>query len=179
MVVTASPSVALPTYQIVAEPLTKEGFRPYGQVCLLPPASDGLEHGKEVGGLDLFRDDSEGTLHIEVCKVRPLPDRMTRSNRHWGFTQFFAFLRGKFAVIVADPEMTREAYDPARTRVFVADAGVSMAIRRETWHVEPCALAPGSILAISQTETMFARTEAIEDLGERANIHFTVPESVR
>ena len=55
----------------------------------------------------------------------------------------------------------------------------SVAIRRDTWHVEPCGLVEGSILAISQTETMYERTEAIEDLGEQAIVRLVVPESLR
>jgi len=168
-------TLELPTYEVVAEPLTESAFEPYGQACIPPPVSDGMDGEKGVGGIDLFRDDGEGTLHMEICKVRMLPELMTRTNRHWGFTQFFGFMRGKFAVIVADPEMSKEDYDPGSTRVFIADAGTSVAIRRETWHVEPCGLLPASILAISQTETMFARTEAIEELGDQAIVRFVVP----
>ena len=96
-------TVALPAYEIKAEPLTEAGFVPYGQACIPPPARDGVELEKEVGGIDLLRDDGDGTLHIEICKVEMLPERLMRTNRHWGFTQFFGFMRGKFAVIVADP----------------------------------------------------------------------------
>ena len=87
-------------------------------------------------------------------------------------------MRGKFAVIVADPEMSAEEYDPAKTKVFIANAGSSVAILRETWHIEPCGLEPASILAISQTDTMLQRTEAIEDLGEKAVIRYVIPESL-
>ena len=171
-------TVALPVYEIVAEPLTEEAFRPFGQASIPGPVEENWEDDRHVGGIDLFRDDSRGELHIEILKVEMLPELMKRTNRHWGFTQFFAFMRGKFAVIVADPEMSAEEYDPARTKVFIANAGSSVAIRRETWHIEPCGLEPASILAISQTDTMIQRTEAIEDLGEKAVIRYVIPESL-
>ena len=88
-------TVALPTYEIVAEPLTEAAFEPYGQACIPPPTGEALKLGKEVGGIDLLRDDGEGTLHIEICKVEILPKRMMRTNRHWGFIQFFGFMRGE------------------------------------------------------------------------------------
>lgn len=176
---TEASTAGVHAYEIVAEPLTEAAFAPYGQACVPPTTQEGLGIGSEVGGIDLLRDDGDGTLHIEICKVKMLPKLMTRTNRHLGFTQFFGFMRGKFAVIVADPEMSKEEYDPARTRVFVTDAGTSVAIRSDTWHVEPCGLTPDSILAISQTETMYARTEAIEDLGDQAIVRFVVPESLR
>jgi ureidoglycolate hydrolase len=178
MSATGATTVALPVYEIVAEPLTEEAFRPFGQASIPEPFAEDWEDDRHVGGIDLFRDDSQGELHIEVLKVEMLPELMRRTNRHWGFTQFFAFMRGKFAIIVADPDMSAEEYDPARTKVFIADEGTSVAIRRETWHIEPCGLEPASILAISQTDTMIQRTEAIEDLGEKAVIRYVIPESL-
>lgn len=171
----------LPSYEIVAEPLTPEVFEPYGTAFVPPTAEqdhrDLWPNKKTVGGIDhLWVNDTEH-VHLEISLVGPLPQPLHRTNRHLNFGQVFQCIEGWFGVVVADPSMSHTSFDPGGHALFIAPPGSIVQLKPETWHVEPCALTPGGILSISQSSGMYINnnTVAIEDLGEQALIRLVVP----
>ena len=171
----------LPSFEIVAEPLTPEVFAPYGRAYVPPTALDrlsGVWPGKsELGGIDHLWVNDTASIHEEISLVGPLPQPLFRTNRHLNFGQVFRCMQGWFGVVVADPKMSHTAFDPGGHALFVAPPGSVVQLDRNTWHVEPCALTPGGILSISQSSGMYDHnnTVAIEDLGQQALIRLTVP----
>ncbi|MAG37013.1 MAG: hypothetical protein CL878_12325 [Dehalococcoidia bacterium] len=171
----------LPRFEIVAQPLTPEAFAPFGRAYVPPSATDEVAdhwpNKKQLGGIDhLWTGDTE-QIHEEIAIVGGLPQPLFRTNRHLNFGQVFRCLQGWFGVVVADPKMSHTAFDPGGHALFVAPPGSVVQLDRLTWHVEPCALAPGGVLSISQSSGMYTsnNTVAIEDLGKQALIRLTVP----
>jgi ureidoglycolate lyase len=108
-----------------AEPLTSEGFAPFGQVV-----------GRDEVVLELRNDE---TFHLDVLSYDHKPLEFTVLNRHHNATQALIALNGKPTVVLVAPgslDFEDEA-DLAHLRAFLCDgsAGINLAIG--TWHAGP------------------------------------------
>jgi ureidoglycolate hydrolase len=120
---------------VVAEPLTSEGWRPFGQVI-----------GRDECALEL-RDGAVFNLDVLSYAWRPL--RCDHLNRHHTATQALIPLGGAPAVVVVAPGEL-DFSDPshlAAIRAFTisGDVGINLAIA--TWHWGPYPLGPEVHLA--------------------------------
>jgi ureidoglycolate hydrolase len=110
---------------VTAEPLTSDGWRPFGQVV-----------GRDECAIEL-RDGAE--FHLDVLTYAWRPLRCDHLNRHHTATQALIPLGGSPAVVVvAPPEV--DFSDPAhllsiRAFVISGDVGINLAIA--TWHWGP------------------------------------------
>ncbi|HEY4377900.1 MAG TPA: ureidoglycolate lyase [Acidimicrobiales bacterium] len=120
---------------VTAEPLTSDGWRPFGQVV-----------GRDECAIEL-RDGAE--FHLDVLTYAWRPLRCDHLNRHHTATQALIPLGGSPAVVVvAPPEV--DFSDPAhlssiRAFMISGDVGINLAIA--TWHWGPYPIGPDVHLA--------------------------------
>jgi ureidoglycolate hydrolase len=113
------------THWVQAEPLSSEGFAPYGQVV-------GLDDVR----LEL-RDDE--AFHLDIIAYDRKPIRADHLNRHAKATQALVPLHGHAAVIIVGaPELTFQSsadVDQLRAFIFDSSCGVNLGLR--VWHAGP------------------------------------------
>jgi len=116
--------------RLKVQPLTAEGFRPYGQMLEnKQPIFPEVEPG-------------EGRVAIELLKLkRPVnPRRISMMATHFSYNQTFIPVRGTMALIVAPPPRNRNAgrenyeVDYERVAAFFVEPGQAAFIDKGTWH---------------------------------------------
>lgn len=130
---------------IIAEPLTAEGFAPFGDVLAAP--ADG-SRGWFDGGLVNARAHARPSLSlIRRRRAAALPLVAPRMERHRLSSQSFAPLSGVPWLIGAAPDRDG-APDVARVRAFVAGGGQGVTIAAGVWHLPLTVLAAPADFAI-------------------------------
>jgi ureidoglycolate lyase len=126
------------------EPLTREGFAPFGEVIETPAAGGEETNGglavrhDEVAKLDLVEGGSRPLLGIFRVRPTPLPIEVRWLECHPKASQAFMPLGERpFLVIVAP---AAPAPDPAATRAFLTNGRQGVNYRRGTWHFPVVAL---------------------------------------
>jgi ureidoglycolate lyase len=108
-----------------AEPLTSEGFAPFGQVV-----------GQDEVTIELR---GEEIFHLDVISYDHKPLRFTVLNRHHNATQALVALNGKPTVVLVGPAdldfSTVDHLDALRAFVCDGSAGINLALG--TWHAGP------------------------------------------
>ena len=108
-----------------AEPLTSEGFAPFGQVV-----------GRDEVVLELRGDER---FHLDVLSYDHQPLEFTVLNRHHRATQALVALNGKPTVVLVGPpdvDFSEEAHlDQLRAFLCDGSAGINLALG--TWHAGP------------------------------------------
>ena len=107
-----------------AEPLTSEGFAPFGQVV-----------GRDEVVIEL-RGDEE--FHLDVLSYDHKPLTFTVLNRHHRATQALIALNGKPTVVLVAPpgvDFSDEAHRELRAFLCDGSAGINLALG--TWHAGP------------------------------------------
>lgn len=113
--------------EIKVEPLTREAFKPYGEVVT------------EDGGalLDLAR----GRPHVEILTTRYHPFEFTRMARHCRCTQTLIAMEGKPSLMAVapadDPDDPAVSPDPSRIRAFLVEGNQGITLARGTFHNGP------------------------------------------
>jgi ureidoglycolate lyase len=112
-------------YVVAAEPLTSEGFAPFGQVV-----------GRDQVQIELRGDE---TFHLDVLSYDHRPLRFTVLNRHHNATQALVALNGKPTVVLVGPaELDFSTPDHlAALRAFVCDGSAGINLALGTWHAGP------------------------------------------
>ena len=112
-------------YAVRAEPLTEEGFAPFGQV---------VARGDMV--LELRGDE---VFHLNVLHYDRRPLRCDHLNRHHRATQALVALAGKPTVLVVAPKdhdfSSKDHLSSVRAFICDGSAGVNLALG--TWHWGP------------------------------------------
>lgn len=120
---------------VLAEPLTSEGWRPFGQVIGADDCVLELRHGAE--------------FHLDVLTYAWKPLRCELLNRHHTATQALIPLGGEPAVVVvAPPEV--DFTDPAHLdaiRAFTVSGAQGLNLAIATWHWGPYPIGPQVRLA--------------------------------
>lgn len=108
-----------------AEPLTSEGFAPFGQVV-----------GRDDVVLELRGDE---TFHLDIISYEHKPLRFEVLNRHHHATQALVALGGKPSVVlVGPPDLDFTSADHLGSlRAFIADGTVGINLALGTWHAGP------------------------------------------
>ena len=143
-------------YRVTAEPLTSEGWRPFGQVI-----------GRDDCVLEL-RD--AAVFHLDVLTYEWRPLRCELLNRHHTATQALIPLGGAPAVVVVAPsdvDFTKDAHlDTIRAFLLSGDIGINLSIA--TWHWGPYPVGPEVQLANFQARDVTDDNEVAHlarDLG--------------
>jgi len=117
------------TYTIRAEPLSRKGFEPFGQVIDAGESGDDMQ--MELRGEEVF--------HLNVLSYDRRPLVCDHLNRHHRATQALVALGGRPTLVVVAPGEYDFATDAhlEHVRAFVCDgtAGINLALR--TWHWGP------------------------------------------
>ena len=116
------------THWVQAQPLTTDGFAPYGQVVGL----DDLQ-------IDL-RDDE--VFHLNILSYEHKPIRVDHINRHHKATQALVPMGGRPAVIVVGgKDLTFDTIDDlAKLQAFILDGTRGINLALGTWHEGPLPL---------------------------------------
>lgn len=117
-------------YTVRAEPLTSEGWKPFGEVI-------GLDDVR----IELRQDE---VFHLDIISYDRKPLRFPLLNRHYNATQALVALDAKPTVIlVAPPESTfRSEDDLPSLRAFVNDGSLGINLALQVWHDGPFPLGP-------------------------------------
>ena len=129
----AAASGDAPGVSLVAEPLTKEAFAPFGQIARAE--EDGVAFGPDDAALDL----SQGTPRFYIMRLRDKTMSFDRITFHARVTQCLGALGdAPWFMAVARPTMDVAAY-PTREdiRVFRVPPGVFVKMHAGTWHAGP------------------------------------------
>jgi ureidoglycolate hydrolase len=141
---------------VVAEPLSSEGWQPFGQVI-----------GADACRLEL-RDGAE--FHLDVLTYAWKPLRCDHLNRHHTATQALIPLGGDPAVVVVAPREV-DFSDPAHLesiRAFTISGAVGINLAIATWHWGPYPIGPQVHLANVQARDVTHDNEVAHlgrDLG--------------
>jgi ureidoglycolate hydrolase len=146
---TATNTTALRVVMIKAEPLTPEAFAPFGKV---------LDEQRFVLASNEF------PFFANAVTLQPSTADVTYVNRHHDHNQIFATLGGdRMVVIVADPRLPGEEFDPAQIRAFVTDGSTAICFHVDTWHLAPRGLGDRTARALNvQATNNYVYTERIE-----------------
>jgi ureidoglycolate lyase len=134
---------------IKAEPLTPEAFAPFGKV---------LDEQHFVLASNEF------PFFANVVTLQPSTADVTYVNRHHDHNQIFATLGGdRMVVIVADPRLPGQDFDPGQIRAFVTDGSAAICFHVDTWHLAPRGVGERTARALNvQAMNNYVHTERIE-----------------
>jgi len=123
--------------QVPIRPLTRESFRPYGDVIQVAESrhytinQGWAERYVDVASLDLLQDDGKPNVGIVRAEARPMPLRIKLMERHPKSSQLFIPLAPRpFLVLVAAPGELR----PENITAFRTMAGQGVNYGRGVWH---------------------------------------------
>jgi len=127
------------TITLVAEPLTRDRFAPYGDVVeaaidrKVPMNATRFERYDDLCNVDV-KDDGRVAVSIARCRVATsLPYRIDLVERHpLGSQALIPLTPCKFVVVVAPPEESVEVED---LRAFVTNGRQGVNYHRGTWHM--------------------------------------------
>ena len=153
----AEPSI----HTVIAEPLTSEAWRPFGQVIGCDDCMLELRHGAE--------------FNLDVLTYAWRPLACDHLNRHHTATQALIPLGGSPAVVVvAPPDIDFSDPDHLSTiRAFVISGGVGINLSIATWHWGPYPLGPEVHLANFQARDVANDNEVAHlarDLGATVEV---------
>jgi ureidoglycolate lyase len=145
--------------EIVIEPLTPEGFAPFGQVLETEGAADRIINGGLCGRWHdrAVLEFTDGRVGISLFRseTRALPYRLEMVERHpQGSQAFLPMSFDPFLVIVAPDD----GGTPGTPRAFRTTPGQGINIARNTWH---------GVLTPLHAPGLFA---VVDRIGEGANL---------
>ncbi|NQV58145.1 MAG: ureidoglycolate lyase [Alphaproteobacteria bacterium] len=119
--------------ELVAEPMEKAAFEPYGQILSDPGPDNRTDY---VGQISNGRPGIE--INLAVVRALPpkrLPIEVIKLERHPLSSQAFLPLDcDRYLVIAAHPQGTDGPPDPATLRAFIAPGHVGINYNAGTWH---------------------------------------------
>ncbi len=148
---------------LVPEPLTAEGFAPWGEVLEARGAHALINEGRCRRFTDLATlDIAEGRAGVSLFAAAPrrLPMELRMVERHpLGSQCFLPMAPGPWLVVVADDEDGR----PGPPRAFLARDAQGVNVARDTWH--------GVLCPLAEDDDRGARLFAVVDrIGAGANL---------
>jgi ureidoglycolate lyase len=131
------------------QPLTVEGFAPFGRVVT-----------DERETLQM----QEGHFTARLMTVQRAPQTVDHINRHMDHSQMFVPLNGdRTVLVVAAPDVPEEGFDAARIAAFATDGKSTVIFHPGTWHIEPRALDKDACQVINvQTDVFREHTELVK-----------------
>lgn len=135
--------------EVPIEPLTPEGFAPFGHV--IAPQDDGLPHGPGDAPLDL----TQGTPRYYTMRIPGRGYEIDRITRHRRVTQVLASAQAMPWVLAVAPPLALDDPDaeplPASVQAFRVPGDTALMLSRGTWHAGPL-FGPGGEAAFFNLE---------------------------
>src|SRR5262249_38248385 len=121
-------------HQVKVEPLTGEGFAPFGQIISAKARAPDFQTGSGTEGWAV--DCVAGRPPVMLLRTPDQGLRFSKPERHFPMTQTFLPLGGSPAVVAVAPPSTDRAAIPAPrdVRAFLLDGSQGYALARGTWH---------------------------------------------
>ena len=116
---------------LVAEPITAEAFRPYGQ--LINPIDDHVAFSKNDAQLDL----SQGTPRFYIMRLVHKGKKFNRITHHRQCTQCLGSLGDKDWFMVVAPPTDESKPDINQMRAFRISGNCFIRLDAGTWHAGP------------------------------------------
>ena len=116
---------------LVAEPITAEAFRPYGQ--LINPIDDHVAFSKNDAQLDL----SQGTPRFYIMRLVHKGKKFNRITQHRQCTQCLGSLGDKDWFMVVAPPTDESKPDINQMRAFRTSGNCFIRLDAGTWHAGP------------------------------------------
>lgn len=120
------------------EPLTREGFAPYGDVVesegrdSVPMNAGMAARFHAVAEVDAIGEEARGIISVIEAKLFEMPESVTFVERHpQGSQAFIPLDETPFLVVVAPPT---EAVDLSKMRAFITNGRQGINYHRGTWH---------------------------------------------
>ncbi|QNH36880.1 ureidoglycolate lyase [Aminobacter sp. MDW-2] len=139
---------------IPVQPLSRDGFAPYGDVIDAGgpesfPTNGGAAHRfHRLGVADCGAEGGAALLSIFRVLHAGLPPRVKMMERHPLSSQAFIPLAGQRFVVIVAPAQCRP--DPEMLRAFVTDGRQGVNYHRATWHHPLVALDGGDFLVVDR-----------------------------
>lgn len=142
--------------RLVAEPLARAAFAPFGELLGAPAAPvrrinlGTAGRSDRLATLESTRPAATPNVALFRCDPQSLPWRVTLLERHPHSTQLFASLRGGEWLLIVAPSRPDGAPDEAELRAFRCPAGGGVNLRRGVWHHPVLALGqPAELLMLA------------------------------
>lgn len=139
------------------EPLSREAFRPFGEVIDTQDRDSFLINGDStrryhaLARVELARPDDTAIISIFRAQARTLPLHIDMLERHPLGSQAFIPLHGQsYLVVVAPPAGQPQ---PGCVRAFLARAGQGVNYACGVWHYPLIALSNGDFLVVDRSGT--------------------------
>lgn len=117
--------------QLLAQPITPELFRPYGQVMMA--TVDGKPFDQEDAQLHL----SEGVPRFYIMRLQQRGQSFSQITRHQRCTQCLGSLNGQEWLIAVAPPGESECPDPQSITAFRISGNCFIKLEVGTWHAGP------------------------------------------
>ena len=122
---------AVSTIAIAAQPITSQGFAPFGQVIF--PSKDGKRFDDSDAQLAL----DQGTPRLYIMQLSNRGRQFHRITRHRRCTQCLGSLEGETWLLGVAPPGPEEAPDRAAIQVFQIPGNCFVMLHIGTWHAGP------------------------------------------
>ena len=123
---------------LTIEPLTREGFAPYGDVVesdgrdSMPMNAGMAKRFHAVAEVDAIGEDARGVISVIEAKLFEMPKSVTFVERHeLGSQAFIPLDDSPFLVVVAPPTDT---VDVTKMKAFITNGKQGINYHRGTWH---------------------------------------------
>lgn len=120
-----------PPIQLVAQPITSETFRPYGQVIFAN--ADGKPYDAEDAQLCL----DQGIPRFYIMRLHSRGRRFSRITRHQKCTQCLGSLEGKEWLLAVAPAAETDQPDREAITAFKIPGNCFVKLNIGTWHAGP------------------------------------------
>lgn len=159
---------------VEAEPLTLEGFAPYGDV-IGPDGRDRLPINLYGGTVDAYNIPvvAEEPFEFLVNRLRYRGLRIHNLERHKGLSQAFIPMDGApfiQVVAAADAPLENDVPAPDSVRAFIVPGNRGVQINTNVWHEPPFPLQAEQLLIVtshqSLTKGLQAKVDASQEIGE-------------
>ncbi|MDH3452674.1 MAG: ureidoglycolate lyase [Gammaproteobacteria bacterium] len=136
------------TYTLIAEPLTRDGFAPFGDVIEAAGArhfsinAGAMERFHDLARVDVSGAEGRAAISIARCTEPTVPPvRVSLIERHpLGSQAFMPLSDAPFLIVVAPPG---EAIAPSELKAFVSNGAQGINYHRGVWHVPLMAMQTG------------------------------------
>ena len=140
------------TISLTIQPMTREGFAPYGEIVA------------ERGEIAIDTDGGAANLAAQTVEARPM--RFDFLGRHLRSEQFFAPLGGAKAVIAVAPPSEEGAALPDINRMaaFLVDGSGAFKLHRGTWHASAFPVSEQATFLVLDRENTLEEDFDLRDL---------------
>ncbi|RVU86595.1 ureidoglycolate lyase [Leucothrix sargassi] len=136
--------------ELIAEPLTAEGFAPFGNVIEADPESENhfsingglIERFNDLATIDVNDEGGRPLINIAICnKATQLPYSIAFLERHPLGSQAFIPMDDTPMIVAVAP--AKDEIDPSEIRAFISNGKQGINYHKSIWHMPMTPLADG------------------------------------